>query len=440
MGQKLHIFKAPTLEQAYQEMRARLGESAVVVRTTQVKEPGWRGVLGRKLVEVMAAGAAPQPDPRTRKLTPVERKYVSGMAKKSGESADRQLEYFEGLIRNAQQRMHTSTTPAAVHENVAPDLSTVVPFPRPAGDQDARVDRRALNQELRREVAEMRQMLEVLYAENPGAGLPPELAPHYRTLVSRGCSRRAAAALLGGAVKDCDSSLLGDAHAFRERIKLELRRRVSVTGGIAITPGICRVVAIAGATGVGKTTTLAKLAAQFAVRQRARVALITTDTYRIAAPEQLRVYANIIGLPMRVVNTRKEFGQALREFQAYDLVFVDTAGGSQFNVQQIGELRLLLEGVRTDEVLLLLSANTHLEDLRQVVKNFACLHPTSLVFTKLDETRRYGAMYSLLMEAGLPLSYLSIGQNVPDDITLAQPRMVADLIMEGRENGDGPSA
>ena len=246
-------------------------------------------------------------------------------------------------------------------------------------------------------------------------------------------------AQLGTALRNCDPAVVRDPRAFQERLKLQARKRVSVTGGIAVTPGKRRIVALVGATGVGKTTTLAKLAAQFAVRERLQVGLITTDTYRIAAPEQLRVYANIIGLPMQIVQGPGEMNAALREFSGFDLVLVDTAGGSQFNQEQVSELKRLLDAASPHETLLLLSANTQLEDLRNVVANFRCLMPSSLVFTKLDETRRYGALYSLLVEARLPLSYLSVGQNVPDDITVAQPRTVADLIMEGRVNRERSS-
>jgi flagellar biosynthesis protein FlhF len=440
MGQKLHIFKAETLEKAYKQMRTKLGDDAVVVRTNHVREPGWRGLLRRKQVEVTAAGSAPKQDPRSRKRSAAERKYVTGMTRKTVEPSDRQLAYFEGLIRNAQERMQRPAGESrGGRESVAPELSTVVPFRRPGETPGPEADRRALNAELRREVREMRQMVEVLYAENPGAGLPPEFAPHYRGLVAQGCSRKAAAALVGAAIKDCDEVVLHDARAFRERLKFQLRKRIHVTGGLEVAPGTCRVAAVVGATGVGKTTTLAKLAAQFAVRERARVALVTSDTYRIAAPEQLRVYANIIGLPMRVVNSREEMRGALKELSGYDLVLIDTAGGSQFNARQIQELNQMLTRAETDEVLLLVSANTQLEDLRHVAANFRCLEPTSLVFTKLDETRRYGALYSLLLETGLPLSYVSVGQNVPDDITVAQPRVIADLIMEGRDNGERPS-
>jgi flagellar biosynthesis protein FlhF len=275
-------------------------------------------------------------------------------------------------------------------------------------------------------------MMEVLYAESPGAGLPSEFAPHYRALIERGVSRKVAAVLIGAVVKNCDLAIMRDKRVFAERLHTEIRKIVHGTGGLAVQAGECRVVAVCGATGVGKTTNLAKLAAYFSVRERARVALITSDTYRVAAAEQLRVYANIIGIPMKIAHAESDMEEALREYAGYDLVLIDTAGGSQFNLEQINELKGGLRAARPHETILVMSACTPLADMRNIVANFNCCNPTSVLFTKLDETRQYGAMLSVLAESGLPMSYLSTGQNVPDDICLASPAIMANLILEGR--------
>jgi len=294
--------------------------------------------------------------------------------------------------------------------------------------------------ELQREVREMRDLLQVLAAETPGAGMPTEFAPHYRMLVDKGVTRKTAAALVTSVVKDSDLKVMRDPRVFTERLKVEIRKRTTVTGGIALRGGLCKVVALVGPTGVGKTTSLAKLAALFAIRARAKTALVTADTYRVAASEQLRVYANIIGLPMRVLNEPKEAPDVLREFRDYDLILMDTAGGSPFNTGQMNELKAMLDVVRPDEVMLTMAANTQLDDLRQALLCYGAVKPSSLLFTKLDETQRFGAMLSILVEMGLPLSYCCMGQNVPDDLVLAQPGAVANLIMEGRSDRGRSSA
>lgn len=299
----------------------------------------------------------------------------------------------------------------------------MLPFPR----QEAAAQPTAVQRELQ----EIREMMEVLYAESPGAGLPAEFAPHYRTLIERGVSRKVAAVLIGAVVKNSDMAIMRDQRVFAERLHMEVRKILHGTGGLAVLAGECRVVALCGATGVGKTTNLAKLAAHFAVRERARVALITADTYRVAAAEQLKVYANIIGLPMKVVHNERDMEEALREFGSHDLVLIDTAGGSQFNLEQINELKNCLRTAQPHETMLVMSASTPLDDMRNIVANFRCCAPTSVLFTKIDETRQYGAMLSVLAESGLPMSYLSTGQNVPDDICLASPAIMANLILEG---------
>ena len=134
------------------------------------------------------------------------------------------------------------------------------------------------------------------------------------------------------------------------------------------------------------------------------------------------------------MNDAKELRGALAEFRDFDLVLMDTAGSSQFNLEQINELKAMLQAARPDEIFLVMSASTQLDDLRNVAANYRCVNPTSALFSKLDETRQYGAMFSMLVEAGLPLSYLSVGQNVPDDFRVAAPNMLANLIMGGSEH------
>lgn len=448
MQQKLYKIKAATLEEAYQRIRRKFGEDAVVLNTRQAVEGGILGLFGRRVVEVTVSATVPGPPP-ARPRSAVERKYAEHAVPPQGPAPDKQpenLKHLEQLVRDAQRRMNAQPAPAAqaagdaatrpgapaapvtytrmpqaAQAAAAPMLAFPARKPEPAGEEN-----------IRKELGEIRSMLQVLYAENPGAGLPTEFAPHYRELVAQGVSRRIAAELTAAVLKDSDPAILRDPRVFRERLMIEVRKLVRVTGGAALQPGRCRRIALCGSTGVGKTTNLAKLAAHFAVRERARVGLVTADTYRVAAVDQLRVYANIIGLPLRVAHDPREALAALDEFRGHDLVLMDTAGGSQFNLEQISELKSMLTAVQPDEVYLVLSAATPLEDLRNAVHNFRCLGPTALVFTKIDETRQYGAMFSAALESELPFGYFSTGQNVPEDIQVATPGAVASLLVEGR--------
>jgi len=457
MAQKLHTFRAETLEAAYQQMRQKLGDSAVVLRTAETKEGGLFGMMGRKMVELTAA----PPEPPARPAPPrhpahAVRRYADTTRVGSDETVRETVTYFKELVTDAQRRMGIANTQSTPPQRPAPPtppqpqtqrppsggnapfLATgggtqavratnpVIPFP---GTKEGTEPSETLRQELR----ELRNLVEVLIAEAPGAGMPAEFAPHYRALVEAGVSRPVAASLMGALLKGSDLSILRDPNRLQDRLREETAARIQVTGGIVLKKGPARIVAMVGPTGVGKTTNVAKLAAVHAVRQRARVALITADTYRVAAPEQLRTYANIIGLPLQVVNSPKEIAGALRTFRDQDLVLIDTPGGSPYNLKQMQELKDILDAARPDDILLVLAATTPLEDMRGVVEKFRAVSPTAVLFSKLDETQRYGAVLSALVESGLPASYLSVGQNVPEDIYVAKSEAMAGLVVKGGE-------
>ena len=187
--------------------------------------------------------------------------------------------------------------------------------------------------------------------------------------------------------------------------------------------------ALVGPTGVGKTTTIAKLAANYRLKEKRSVGLITVDTYRIAAVEQLRTYADIIDLPMQVVSTPREMREAVRRLEGLDLVLMDTAGRSPRDEIRIQELRSLLTEAAADEVHLVLSSVTAARTLEQTARQFSAVGTTRLTITKLDEATGLGNLLPLLRTSGLPLSYMTNGQNVPDDIETADPRRLSRLLL-----------
>ncbi|NUM56941.1 MAG: flagellar biosynthesis protein FlhF [Candidatus Hydrogenedentes bacterium] len=420
MAQEFHRFRGTSLNEAYHRMREKLGDDAIVLRTTQVRGEGLLGFFGKKAIEVTASAA---PRPATQPAPAAARQYAETartMRVASDENVANSVAYFQKIVSDAQQRVAQRRAQAAPKV----ESSAVVPFKRT-------LPQAAPGDSLHKELRELRELVQVLVAETPGAAVPMECAPHYKRLLDVGVTRKIAAGLMSAVVRECDVDLLRDPRVFQQRLDIEMRKTVRVTGGIGLTAGTCKRIALAGATGVGKTTNLAKLAATYAVTHRARVGLITADTYRVAAPEQLRVYANIIGIPLYVANDAREMQRALDSTRDCDLVLIDTAGGSQFNKGQLRELRDMLAAANPHETILVLGASTPFEDARCIVENFSLVKPTALFFTKLDETRRYGHFYSLALESGLPLSYFSTGQNVPDDLVLAQPGVVAQLLSGG---------
>ncbi len=202
--------------------------------------------------------------------------------------------------------------------------------------------------------------------------------------------------------------------------------------------GNSKVIYFIGPTGVGKTTTIAKLASYFKLQKNLKLALITSDTYRIAAVEQLRTYANILDVPLSVVYTIEEFNEAIRSYEEYDMIFVDTAGRSQKNLDQCNEIfRLIDEGIVSDrmekEVYLVLSAATKYKDLLRICEVFGHVKDYRLIFTKLDETYSLGNILNVKLNTGAPLSYVTSGQVVPDDISTIDAQKIARSLLGSNE-------
>jgi flagellar biosynthesis protein FlhF len=218
-----------------------------------------------------------------------------------------------------------------------------------------------------------------------------------------------------------------------ERARLFLRRVIAdfipVAPPIQLEPGKMRVAALVGPTGVGKTTTVAKLAAYAQLHLKQKVALLTLDTYRMAAVDQLQQYAQILQVPLHVALTVEDLRSALRFYQDRALVLIDTPGHSPKDTETLNQLRGLLDELPEVETHLVLSATTKPRDLTEIATRYEPLHPTRLLFTKLDETSTYGPILSTLARVKKPLSYLGTGQEVPEALELATSRRVADLIL-----------
>lgn len=198
------------------------------------------------------------------------------------------------------------------------------------------------------------------------------------------------------------------------------------------TPQQTKVIALVGPTGVGKTTTIAKLAAPYALSGKLRVGLVTLDTYRIAAVEQLRTYADIMDVPVRVAHGRRDIAQALASLPDRDIIFLDTAGRSQKNWEKVQEMERTLAGISC-EPHLVLSATSKPRDLLESAREFSVVRPRSLVVTKLDETNTLGPLLGLVAETGLPLSYVTVGQRVPEDIEPADADRLATRLLESMD-------
>jgi len=231
---------------------------------------------------------------------------------------------------------------------------------------------------------------------------------------------------------------LGDSlgEGWLEHLKRSITRELSIGGAIRTHPGDRRVVALVGPTGVGKTTTIAKLAAGFRIEARRRVGMVTIDTFRIAAVQQLKAYAEIMDLPMEVVERPDQMSQALDRLGDVDLVLIDTAGRSPHSDARIDQLVELLRTAQPDETHLVLSATSSPATVQSVITGFAPIRPTAAILTKLDEAPYTAGIISAIVTSdsfpGIPLSYLTNGQQVPDDIAIAEAETLLSRLIPVR--------
>lgn len=186
-----------------------------------------------------------------------------------------------------------------------------------------------------------------------------------------------------------------------------------------------------GPTGVGKTTTIAKIASKLILKEKKNVLLITADIFRIAGAEQLKIYGEILGVPVRVVNNIFDLNKLESEINKYDIVLIDTAGRSHNDSRKMQELKTFLQYGSYDEIYLCLSAATKSNDAKKIIKSYDFIDDYNLIFTKLDETDNYSVILNSIYYSKKPISYVTTGQIVPDDIYLADSRMIAQNILKG---------
>ncbi len=195
-----------------------------------------------------------------------------------------------------------------------------------------------------------------------------------------------------------------------------------------------RIVFFIGPTGVGKTTTIAKIASSVSLNEKKKVALLTTDTYRIAATDQLRTYASILGVPFRVIYEPDERIKAYEDMADCEYIFVDSAGHSHRNEELLLKQKEFLKTAegRDPRIFLVLSATTKYKDLKKIADNYREISDYQLIFTKLDETGEYGNLYNMKCESGAPIAYITYGQNVPDDIEAFNPQKTVKSLLGGK--------
>jgi flagellar biosynthesis protein FlhF len=318
---------------------------------------------------------------------------------------------------------------------IVKDFAPGVPGPRsaaPAAETPVPAAGPGISAEsLKHEISDIKRLIaetQDLVSRRNGFDGPPELAEEWAAFAANKVSEKLAQKMAVQLKAKVPPDVLRDRARLRGSIRGLVKEMVRCTEGITLKPGRCVRVAFIGPTGVGKTTTIAKLISIYAHRGK-EVGVITNDTYRIAAAEQIRRVAQLVGVPIRVCPRPEEVQAALEEFQNRDLVLIDTAGRSQKNAQRMDELREILAAVKPDETHLVVSMTTQAETIVDVAERFSSCGYDRLVVTKLDEALKVGVVLDVLSRVQAELSFITTGQEIPRDIEVADPGRLAALIL-----------
>ena len=412
---RIKKFTGETMKEVTDRMRTELGPDAIILNTRKVSEGRMLNFLGREMLEITAAIDDHVPvRPAADQRRPAASDFRHLLQQESAEvSAPVPAETIDGLRSIAQQfekRAEKTVTGRG---------------PLNGGQAEIHL--------LRGEMEEMRSTLAMIadhlkYQKMPA--LPAALQEAYMTLVQNGADERIAADLVQEIYGRMAEEQLRNRQAVEKALIGALARSIRT----APEPQSARkttVVTLVGPTGVGKTTTIAKLAAIQKLVRRKDVGLISADTFRIGAIEQLRTFAGIADIPMEVVYKPSELTVALKKFRRKDIVFVDTVGRSQRAKKELAELKKFVDASAPDETHLVLNVASNVNVLMDAVERFAPMKPNRIIFSKVDESLMLGVILGVLRNSRLPISYVTTGQTVPDDIVPADATRIASMIYHG---------
>ena len=288
-------------------------------------------------------------------------------------------------------------------------------------------------EELKSEINEVKNMLKNLYEVQSNLPESNMVEPHFKPFYDKMSSMELHSQVIDEIFKNVSKKLNGnnDEKSVYNLIKEELCMYLNKIEPIKIDKH--SVVAFVGPTGVGKTTTIAKLAANFTLYKKKKVAMITADTFRVGAIEQLKLYGELLEIPVVVAYRSEDIKNIMKELADYDILLVDTMGSSPNNKMQIKKMKSIIDNIKPTETHLVLSATTKTAELNNILENYKELKYNKILITKLDETRTYGIIPNAVNFSKCCLSYITVGQNVPDDIKIASSENIAELILGERK-------
>ncbi len=407
-------FLASSEAEAIKIARKRLGRDAVILSTRVVKKGGIFGLFSKKMLEVTAAILEPEPSPKEDTVKDVSRT----------------LEFQKLLMKKAYE-----PKPVKPDTKQSDDRKNVT---------EVKADNYngGVSSDIKNEVLEIKNTLKVVLEKLGGNTgyvytLPPVLQHIHKRLIVNDVASNVAEEVIKCFVSEVPSVVDLPTEQAEEKFVDWISKKVKVSGPFRQKSGKPKVVVFVGPTGVGKTTTIAKLAAIYSLYENKNVVLVTADTYRVAAVEQLRTYARIIGIPIEVAFAPKDLSDAINRHSDADFIFIDTAGRSQRDNLRMSELKAYIEALDDAECQLVIAANAKYRDILEVLDRFGIVPISGFIFTKLDETNSYGTILNLCWDFKKPVSYLTTGQDVPNDIEIAETKRLGKLIIGLERVGSG---
>ena len=434
-------FQAASMSEALRMVKTELGSDAMIMSTKKDKTGGFLGFFSKPVYRVTAAldparTSAPKADPPvpyrerpTRERTAKEDLENSMLAPLARELKELR-EKVEALSRREEDLRKEEKPDEG--ENPADPQETGFNLKNiPRGDLEE-IKKLLLNTLAKSQAGGVRSVQWpnafdiTAIAGQSGEEVLPEDSPLAKELVKSGVSTELIKTIL-----DTLNTLPveGGNQTLKSRLGETLGRLIKFAGALKMRKNSPRIIALVGPTGVGKTTTTAKLAAMYALNRGNKVALVTMDIFRVGAVEQLKTYSRIMNIPLEVASTPKELEKAIEKHSACDLIFIDTAGRSHKDQEKLDEMKNFLDNKIPIEVYLCLSATTKDRELEEILNRFRIFQISKVVFTKIDECESFGNMINLLMKDNLQIAYFTTGQRVPEDIEMATSAKLADMIL-----------